>query len=447
DRMAQATITKLAIYIRLGGDISVPELDIDTIIDFNKEHQKIGTLKVDVLDVKLTSDKIPSFDGDISKWESWKKKVISIFGQTRYKNVLKGAVEPNPGDPRNMEAYHMLQGAVLDGSAETLVSQISTESGWAAWNALIKWYDRDTRIKKADEARTRLERLRLDIKTTAHDYINNFTKEKNYLNSLREGYTEASYIQRFVTQITDPAYDPIKAFLNVCEGRTFDRCVQYVRDTERTLDIGAPRKLRRLNTADDASETTNHRDQTSNTAVTPTTFHFKRNPLRLSSELFQSFSAPTKDLWRAHVREVRISDSNSTTSNSTTSKGKSKRRKPKSRRTSTKPPSTRPSTPPITSILKTGHDFTSPSADGATTTSTAIETLPDADEDDDDTTADLLHRKPPSVCKGHRISFKDPPPDDDEDADTRVDAVHPSVPSPRSPVARSTSSTPTGNPN
>ncbi|MGH3055549.1 MAG: hypothetical protein ACRDL7_11290, partial [Gaiellaceae bacterium] len=33
DRMAQATITELAIYIRLGGDISVPELYIDTIID------------------------------------------------------------------------------------------------------------------------------------------------------------------------------------------------------------------------------------------------------------------------------------------------------------------------------------------------------------------------------------------------------------------------------
>ena len=76
----------------------------------------------------------------------------------------------------NETIFHLLQVATADGNAAHLVDSFEdSKDGHAAYRELVTWYEGDDlTTETAEDIRSKLDRISLNSRTTASEYINHF---------------------------------------------------------------------------------------------------------------------------------------------------------------------------------------------------------------------------------------------------------------------------------
>ena len=187
--------------------------------------------------VKLQAQHVPSFDGKSLKWHSWNKKTKAAVGTAGMLKVLEDKKYATSHTIDNETVFHLLQVATADGNAAHLVDMYESEKdGYEAYQELVKWYEGDELTSEtAEDVRSKIDKLSLNTKNSASQYINQFLQHKKHLEELNEEYTASKTVSIFLTQITDPDYEMtvehcIENKLNIND------CIERIRAKERRLD-------------------------------------------------------------------------------------------------------------------------------------------------------------------------------------------------------------------
>ena len=151
--------------------------------------------------VKLQAQQVSAFNGNAIKWRSWKKKTRAAIGTAGMLDVLDSADYATKHKIDNETVFHILQVATADGNAAHLVDVFEADkNGHAAYNQLVLWYEGDElTTETAEDVRSRLEKIRLDTRTTASEYINDFQLYTKQLEELGESYTASKTVHISLT--------------------------------------------------------------------------------------------------------------------------------------------------------------------------------------------------------------------------------------------------------
>ena len=186
--------------------------------------------------VKLQAQNVSAFSGEAIKWRPWKKRTRVAIGTAGMLDILddSGLAKKSPID--NETVFHLLQVATADGSAAHLVdAHEATKDGNAAYNELVTWYEGDElTTETAEDVRAKLDKLNLNTKTSAPEYINMFQLLTKQLDELGEAYTQSKTVHIFLSQITDPDFDNTK---ELCVENKYEiaECIERIRAKERRL--------------------------------------------------------------------------------------------------------------------------------------------------------------------------------------------------------------------
>ena len=196
--------------------------------------------------VKLQAQHVSPFDGNSLKWHSWNKKMKAAVGTAGMLKVLESRSYASGHTIDNETVFHLLQVATADGNAAHLVDMYEEEKdGYSAYQELVKWYEGDELTSEtAEDVRAKIDKLSLNTKNTASQYINQFLQHKKHLEELKEEYTASKTVSIFLTQITDPDYE---LTVEHCIENKLDinECIERIRAKERRLERerGSRRKL------------------------------------------------------------------------------------------------------------------------------------------------------------------------------------------------------------
>jgi len=130
----------------------------------------------------------------------------------------------------------LLQVATVDGYAAHLVDTWEdTKDGHLAYCELVLWYEGDNlTTETAEDVRSKLDKLFLNTRISASEYVNSFQLLTKQLNDLGESYTESKTVQIFLSQITDPDFENTKEFC-VENKLKVSECIERIRAKERRL--------------------------------------------------------------------------------------------------------------------------------------------------------------------------------------------------------------------
>ena len=189
--------------------------------------------------VKLQAQHVSPFDGVAIKWRSWKKRTRAAIGTAGMLEILDSSNSARKNLIDNETVFHLLQVATADGSAAHLVdAHESTKDGNAAYVSLVNWYEGDDlTTETAEDVRSKLDKLNLNTKTSASEYINMFQLLTKQLEELGESYTQSKTVQIFLSQISDPDFDNTKE-LCVENRHKISECIERIRAKERRLSRG-----------------------------------------------------------------------------------------------------------------------------------------------------------------------------------------------------------------
>jgi len=138
--------------------------------------------------VKLQSQNVSAFNGESIKWRSWKKRTRAAIGTAGMLGILDSAdfAKKNPVD--NETIFHLLQVATVDGYAAHLVDTWEdTKDGHLAYCELVLWYEGDNlTTETAENVRSKLDKLFLNTRISASEYVNSFQLLTKQLNDLGE---------------------------------------------------------------------------------------------------------------------------------------------------------------------------------------------------------------------------------------------------------------------
>ena len=185
--------------------------------------------------LRLESQKITEFSGDMDEWTRWKSRTICALTGSGYEKVLDNPLYAQRHPAKNKIVYAQLHAATVDGTASHVASaHRETNNGYAAWNDLVQWYDGDTVMNETAEAlRTKLEQLKLHPGVTASHYMNKFQHYRWELQKLEE-MTDNHAKSLFCRNITDPKYlSVVKNMKYNCA--TLSECIIQLRKEERDL--------------------------------------------------------------------------------------------------------------------------------------------------------------------------------------------------------------------
>ena len=184
--------------------------------------------------VKLQAQQISMFNGDAIKWRSWKKRTRAAIGTAGMLEILDSADYANRNSIDNETVFHLLQVATADGNAAHLVDSFEDQKdGHAAYSELVLWYEGDELTNEtAEDVRAKLDKIMLNTKTSASEYINYFQLYTKQLTDLGESYTESKTVQIFLSQITDPDYETTREFCVENRFKITD-CIERIRAKER----------------------------------------------------------------------------------------------------------------------------------------------------------------------------------------------------------------------
>ena len=125
---------------------------------------------------KIQAQNITDFNGNAIKWRSWKKRTRAAIGTAGMLEILDSSDFAEKNQVDNENVFHLLQVATTDGSAAHLVDAYEFQrDGHLAYNALVIWYEGDNlTTETAEDVRSRLDKLNLNTRTTASEYIDMF---------------------------------------------------------------------------------------------------------------------------------------------------------------------------------------------------------------------------------------------------------------------------------
>ena len=192
--------------------------------------------------VKLQAQKVSEFNGNELKWKSWKKKTRAAIGSAGLLDIFDNAEIAENNVVDNETVFHILQVATADGNASHLVdSHEEDKNGHFAYKDLVAWYKGDSMTTEtAESIRSKLDKLYLNTRITASEYINYFKLYTKQLNELEESYTLSKTVTIFLSQITDPDYSNTKE-LCIENKYDIDECINRIRSKERRLGRDNPR--------------------------------------------------------------------------------------------------------------------------------------------------------------------------------------------------------------
>jgi len=187
--------------------------------------------------VKLQAQQVSAFNGNAIKWRTWKKRTKAAIGTAGMLETLESSVYSKEHPMENETIFHLLQVATADGNAAHLVdSYEDTKDGHGAFKELVTWYEGDElTTETAEDIRSKLDKLALNNRNTASEYINFFQLYTKQLKDIGEEYTESKTVQIFLSQISDIDYDNTREFCieNKCK---LTDCIELIRGKERRLE-------------------------------------------------------------------------------------------------------------------------------------------------------------------------------------------------------------------
>ena len=133
--------------------------------------------------------------------------------------------------------FRLLQVATADGQAAHLVDMFeSVKDGHAAYQELVRWFEGDElTTETTEDVRAKMDRLSLNNRNTASQYIIQFLQHKKHLEELKEEYTTSKTVNIFLSQITDP--DSASTVEHCLENKlNISECIERIRSKERRLD-------------------------------------------------------------------------------------------------------------------------------------------------------------------------------------------------------------------
>ena len=124
--------------------------------------------------VKLQAQQVSAFNGNAIKWRTWKKRTKAAIGTAGMLETLESSVYSKEHPMENETIFHLLQVATADGNAAHLVdSYEDTKDGHGAFKELVTWYEGDElTTETAEDIRSKLDKLALNNRNTASEYIN-----------------------------------------------------------------------------------------------------------------------------------------------------------------------------------------------------------------------------------------------------------------------------------
>ena len=189
--------------------------------------------------VKLQAQHVSAFNGEPIKWRSWKKRTMAAIGNAGMLKILDNPSYAKKNVIDNETVFHLLQVATTDGSAAHLVDgHEANKDGNAAYADLVTWYEGDNlTTETAEDVRSKLDKLSLNTKTSASEYINMFQLLTKQLEELGESYIQSKTVQIFLCQITDPDFENTKELCveNKCR---IAECIERIRAKERRISRG-----------------------------------------------------------------------------------------------------------------------------------------------------------------------------------------------------------------
>ena len=186
--------------------------------------------------VKLQAQQVSSFDGKAIKWRSWKKKTRAAIGTAGMLKILDDSAYAKKHTMDNETVFHMLQVATSDGSAAHLVdAHEEKKDGHQAFQDLTEWYEGDELTNEtAEDVRAKLDKIFLNTKNSASEYINYFQMYTKQLDELGEAYTSSKTVSIFLDQIDDPDYESTKE-LCIESRLNLQQCIERIRSKERRI--------------------------------------------------------------------------------------------------------------------------------------------------------------------------------------------------------------------
>ena len=199
--------------------------------------------------VKLQAQQVSAFNGSAIKWRTWKKRTRAAIGTAGLLEILDSADYASKNKVDNETVFHLLQVATADGNAAHLVdAHEDNKDGHAAYVDLVTWYEGDElTTETAEDIRSKLDKLVLNTRTSASEYINYFQLYTKQLADLGESYTQSKTVQMFLAGITDPDYDTTREFC-VENKSKIDECIERIQGKERRLTrLGSIHRPRQMN--------------------------------------------------------------------------------------------------------------------------------------------------------------------------------------------------------
>jgi hypothetical protein len=218
-------------YLILGGKIEA-DTTMQSVMQFMVRRQAPPVV---YLNAGLEVNGLEEFSGGTIEWEDWERGTSATLGQTVYSILLHNP--PPKEDPvmqaQNRVLFNMLKAAIYKGNALHVVDSVNGEDGHAAWQALIVWYGTGSAEGMViDHYCTKLKRLVLNEDTTASEYINTFVLCCQKLEAKNEGYTDSAKKRMFLKNILVKDYNIEIALFSCNYEKTFDDCVQWIRECE-----------------------------------------------------------------------------------------------------------------------------------------------------------------------------------------------------------------------
>jgi hypothetical protein len=207
--------------------------------------------KSDMSNLRLAAQKITEFSGDYQEFAQWKKSTECALQGTGYDRILTDERFSKKNPNMSSTVFAQLSLAVIRGSANHVVEEVeATKDGYAAWQALIAWYEEsDLDHETSDALRTKITRLYLDAGGSASDYINRFQTHNRNLDGINDGaekYSDRTKVQMFLKHIRDPHYKTTIAVIKNQTGQGSLKLIQAIaRIRKCELELIQERKMKR----------------------------------------------------------------------------------------------------------------------------------------------------------------------------------------------------------
>jgi hypothetical protein len=207
--------------------------------------------KSDMSNLRLAAQKITEFSGDYQEFAQWKKSTECALQGTGYDRILTDERFSKKNPNMSSTVFAQLSLAVIRGSANHVVEEVeATKDGYAAWQALISWYEEsDLDHETSDALRTKITRLYLDAGGSASDYINRFQTHNRNLDGINDGeekYSDRTKVQMFLKHIRDPHYKTTIAVIKNQTGQGSLKLIQAIaRIRKCELELIQERKSKR----------------------------------------------------------------------------------------------------------------------------------------------------------------------------------------------------------